>query len=979
MGTLRDCIKKLGKLIKPADAEALHSLAKEYIADGHPVAVAEKNAVQSFWDEANGHLDSVFQQAGVERYPQAAAPVVPAAPAVQQPQIIPENVVSNPVPAVSLPAAPVISQPETPAAVPAPARPQSFTLPRALAGAKPRFSAFQLNFESDLDKATYILAQTNPSASDGAYLKAVTSQTGMTEQQARQRGREVKARIKEMVNSGNDGGDVVNVPATGEEMDSSAMRTSTEPANPAVQASRTKQFQTVMARMVENGANVQAMSHELLVQQTGEMLQQQIAMLEQRLAQATTAPQRDELTRQLEFRKQRLAEVGEMRGVTYSPYHIAVAMKDVMSANVHELVTLLHEAAESLTMRLTPAQQGAVMRAVEATFADMHKRMQAAAQNTGATVAHVPNPSELLAESMAQKLAAEGIPESKSLADAIVRWIKEIYYRVAMAAQRAFGAEPNPELAIGWYENQLRRELGGDFSYSFESLLDRLMPQSNEDIAKKFTDLTGTPDGLVDFYDPVTESTRQPMAEPTSSDALAWNMKFQTGETNPGESEGIPAEEAYARIAAAAYNEQIEWMERMRLKVAPNMNPAEFYAITGYGQESPQELLAALETQSPGVSEAKIGGERMTDVMNRQASYQVLQFIRGMQAKHLNSIAKMQEAVAKAEESYTEHAGELNRLEPDVRNAEIHEGVLKRKVRMMVTDLLKSYKDGIKVSSKLGGMMRTEEGLGEYDPMPKFYEQVFNSLLNGDIDLFRYVDAIATLDLPLSTLNPDAVLKAVRDNADQSPALKELSRNKPLALTLATLASDSSRQFDQVQLRKAEGSAFLEIRKDLEAIRNATEAQLREMIKTVDDRAVAKGLRQRIKHEYLLERRALRRASDRMAEAEKRIKLLTEAKPEVAARVAEAEQEIGGIYTDWQPVAGTDFTVMRRKDDGTYAKDTRRLEFNQDGSAVDSDGILRDLAQNQQWLKANKERAGQKEYNRIKHQTQALQALEGAR
>jgi len=225
-------------------------------------------------------------------------------------------------------------------------------------------------------------------------------------------------------------------------------------------------------------------------------------------------------------------------------------------------------------------------------------------------------------------------------------------------------------------------------------------------------------------------------------------------------------------------------------------------------------------------------------------------------------------------------------------------------------------------------------------------------------------------------MNAEEVLKAIRDNAEQSPKLAELTRNRPLALTLATLASDSARQFDQVQLRKAEGSKFLEIRKDLEAIRNATEAQLREMIKTMDEKSEAKGLRQRIKHEYLKERRALRRASDRMKEADARIKLLTDAKPVVAEKAAESEQDIGGIYTDWRPVAGADFTVMRRKDDGSYMRTLRRLEFNQDGSAVDSDGILRDLAQNQQWLKANQDKAGQKEYNKIKHETQELQALD---
>jgi len=67
MGTLRDCIRKSGKLIKPADAEALHEAALQYVNDGHPADRAERAAVQSFIDETNGHLDSIYQQAGVPR------------------------------------------------------------------------------------------------------------------------------------------------------------------------------------------------------------------------------------------------------------------------------------------------------------------------------------------------------------------------------------------------------------------------------------------------------------------------------------------------------------------------------------------------------------------------------------------------------------------------------------------------------------------------------------------------------------------------------------------------------------------------------------------------------------------------------------------------------------------------------------------------------------------------------------------------
>lgn len=81
-------------------------------------------------------------------------------------------------------------------------QPPGFVLPRSLSGAKPRYGfgdkQFTLKFESDLDKATYILAQAKPSAKDAAYLKTVMAQTGMTEQVARAEGQKVRAAIKEM-------------------------------------------------------------------------------------------------------------------------------------------------------------------------------------------------------------------------------------------------------------------------------------------------------------------------------------------------------------------------------------------------------------------------------------------------------------------------------------------------------------------------------------------------------------------------------------------------------------------------------------------------------------------------------------------------------------------------------------------------------------------------------------------------------------
>lgn len=755
-----------------------------------------------------------------------------------------------------------------------------------------------------------------------------------------------------------------------------ALRTTTEPSNPAVLAQRTQQFQAVMGRMVANGANVQAMSQELLAQQTGEVLQQQLQALQQRLAQATTAPQRNSLQRQIALRQQRLQEVQQMRGVTYNPYHIAIAMDDVMNASLDNLVTLLHEAAESLTMRLTPEQQGSVFRAVEKATAQMQAKMQDAAKNTGATVADVPNPSELLAETLAQALAAEGISDSPSLADAIARWLKEIYYRVAMAAQRAFGAEPSPELALQWYENQLRRELGGDYEYAFARLLDRFLPQPNANFASKFSGGTGTPGGMPDFFDPTTQKTQQPWVNPMSDTALDWNMKFQTSGVNPGDADGIPAEEAVARQTAAAYNDQIKWLTDLHAQIAPTMDMTEFLGLVSPGQKTPHEMLEVLKTRLPGVETAQIGGERMTDPMNKWASWQVLKYMQDTQARVLSSIAKMEQATKEADEKFTEHASELNRLEPDVRNAELHEGELKKKVRAIIDGLLKSYKNGLRTSSQLGRMIEAEENLSDRDPLPNFYAQAFVNLLNADVPLFDYVDALAQLDLPLSEMTPEQIWKAIRDNADTSPKLKELVGNKPLGLTLAVLARNNARQIDQIQLRRSPAQEFLDIRAELNGIRNATEAQLREMLKTIDEKNDAKGLRQRIKTAYLKERRGLKRASDRIAAIEERTAVLEKAKVPVAEKLAEAQQAIGGVFSEWTPGDGMEFTVMRRGDEGEFTKATRTLHFNADGSAQDSTGILNDIAMNEQWLKANQDRAGTKEYEQVKHQTRALELID---
>ncbi len=134
----------------------------------------------------------------------------PPAPVAQPvPAVVPEPSAEVPPPAAPpAPAAPAEVAAAQPAPIPVPVAPpaaapvatEEFALPRELSGAKPRYGygdkQFTLNFASDLDKALYILAQKTPSKQDAKFLETVLKQTGMTEEQARAAGADVRDAIK---------------------------------------------------------------------------------------------------------------------------------------------------------------------------------------------------------------------------------------------------------------------------------------------------------------------------------------------------------------------------------------------------------------------------------------------------------------------------------------------------------------------------------------------------------------------------------------------------------------------------------------------------------------------------------------------------------------------------------------------------------------------------------------------------------------
>lgn len=121
----------------------------------------------------------------------------------------------------------------------------SATLPRELAGAKPRYKTSTLEWESDIDKAAYITAQTKRSKRDADYLEFVKSATGWTDQQVREHGALVREKLKSLVP---DEEDIIHVPNN--IPGSAPTRNEIEPAVKAINQTRLSEQMTATSKQL---------------------------------------------------------------------------------------------------------------------------------------------------------------------------------------------------------------------------------------------------------------------------------------------------------------------------------------------------------------------------------------------------------------------------------------------------------------------------------------------------------------------------------------------------------------------------------------------------------------------------------------------------------------------------------------------------------------------------------------------------------
>lgn len=149
---------------------------------------------------------------------------------------------------------------------------------------------------------------------------------------------------------------------------------------------------------------------------------------------------------------------------------IALVVSDLTAPTQEDFVAALHEVAHEVFAGETPQMQAAIHRAID-SLSDVQLGI---ATTTDARISSA-NPAGLdpLAlseergvESVAQTLQQQGFDPSTSrgLAQAIWRYLKDLYYRAAMALQQAFfGPEHvNPQRVQEYFNNRVRQFLSND-------------------------------------------------------------------------------------------------------------------------------------------------------------------------------------------------------------------------------------------------------------------------------------------------------------------------------------------------------------------------------------------------------------------------------------------------------------------------------------------------------------------------------------
>lgn len=218
----------------------------------------------------------------------------------------------------------------------------------------------------------------------------------------------------------------------------------------------------------------------------------------------------------------------DLQGGIYRSGGIVLAMHDLNSPSLGNLIDLLHEGVHGPFAGLSPQQQSWIHQAVESLRLQPSLTPTISSNVPVAKRAFVVS-EERAVEDMAQRLTAQGFNalESRGIAQALWRAIKDAYFRAAMWIQEAMFGQGNasPELATAWFENRIKATLSGDpRPMDFISFLGGPKPTPDKAVVS-MTPATGL--GHVSHFDPDIGAWVTPDVLPDSMEAVDATIRYR--------------------------------------------------------------------------------------------------------------------------------------------------------------------------------------------------------------------------------------------------------------------------------------------------------------------------------------------------------------------------------------------------------------------------------------------------------------------
>ena len=606
---------------------------------------------------------------------------------------------------------------------------------------------------------------------------------------------------------------------------------------------------------------------------------------------------------------------------------VQVVMNDVSAPNNRNLRALLHEAAHAVVGKEAPG----MVRAVDRLAVDLLEG------RANITEAHLQKPEEATVELLAANLQDEGFgARSGTLAETLVRYVKDLYYRANIAVQKSlFGEDAvGGELALKYFDNRMRQFLArdGDRMPSFIQELGGPKPTRAQIYQDQSTRALGElsevvlgKDGLPVF----------PNALPEGDAILSsgvYDAPDPAGDENFSESneQGYrPPHESRAWTHHAVYVQIETLLQELAGRTGLTRN--EMKTTLRLPMDAIEKMQQIAE-KVPGAKDAVL--DNLTPVERDQA-VQLLHRMTGKYIKRAHDLTVRSEGrIKESALSAEQELAYINTLTTDPANAALLNEDIRKHLREQFREYRK-FAHQVEGDFKVEGMLEEvarEVGLLEGGKL-KMHEQLeksFKQLTGDSASPMRFAEALSALglDFSLNPKNGGATLKEIlaemanyRNNVEfvslsksqQRTVAKSLDRmnNDPaLRAVMVAFARGNALRMDVLGMRHLQDSGkYSELASLTNDLRTASDDRIKQLEKEVREAMGRATAKDRLKRDLVLHNARLRRHNRALAKHTKDRRIVDSVIPELRAEAAHWGDQLGVVQT-FEGGPGSVFPIM---------------------------------------------------------------------